>query len=138
MSILEVAAQAFMQKTAGGQNLDSSTVVSALGNLLPASGGDIDIAALVEKFGSSGLTAIVGSWLGDGDNESVGSSEIASTLGAENISSFASNLGLDSETASAGLAGMLPDLVNRNSSGGSLLGSLGGLGDVADIAKKLF
>ncbi len=138
MSILEVAAQAFMQKTADGQNLDSGSVVSALGNLLPASGGDIDLAALVEKFASSGLPAVVGSWLGDGDNESVAGSEITSVLGAENISSFANNLGIGSDTASAGLAGMLPDLINGNSSGGSLLGSLGGLGDVAKSGKKLF
>ena len=55
MSILEVAAQAFIQKTTGGENLDSSSVVSALGSLLPSSGGDIDIVALVENFGSSGL-----------------------------------------------------------------------------------
>ena len=138
MSILEIAAQAFMQKTTGGGSLNSSSVVSALGSLLPSSGGDIDVAALVEKFGSSGLTAVVGSWLGDGDNESIGTSEIISALGAENISSFASNLGIDANTASSGLADMLPDLINSNSSGGSLLGSMGGLGDVADIAKKLF
>jgi len=138
MSILEVAAQAFMQKTAGGESLNSSSVVSELGSLLPSSGGDIDLASLVEKFGSSGLTSVVGSWLGDSDNDSIGASEIDSTLGAENISSFANNLGIDSGTASAGLADMLPDLINRNSSGGSILGSLSGLDGVADIAKKLF
>jgi len=138
MSILEMAAQVFMQKTTGGENLNSSSVASALGNLLPSSGSDVDIAALVEKFGASGLTSAVGSWLGGGDNTPIGASEITSALGAENISSFANNLGIDANTASTGLADMLPDLINNNSSGGSLLGSLNGIDGVMDIAKKLF
>ncbi len=138
MSLLQMAAQLFLDKSGGNTGLDVGTVSDALKNLLPGDSNDLDIGALVSQFGSGGLTSMVGSWLGDGDNEAIGGSNIVDALGSDKVASFASELGMDSDKASAGLAGMIPELINKNSSGGSLLDSVGGAKGMADFAKKLF
>lgn len=138
MSLLQMAAQLFLEKSDGNTGLDVGAVASALKNLLPGDGNDLNIGALVSQFGSGDLASMVGSWLGDGDNDAISGSSIVDALGADKVASFASELGIDSGKASAGLAGMIPELINQNSSGGSLLDSLGGAEGMAGFAKKLF
>jgi uncharacterized protein YidB (DUF937 family) len=136
--MLQMAAQLFLDKSGGNTGLDVGSVANALKNLLPGDGNDLNIGALISQFGSGDLTSMVGSWLGDGDNDAIGGANITDVLGADKVSSFASELGIDSEQASSGLAGMIPELINKNSSGGSLLDSLGGAEGMAGFAKKLF
>ena len=138
MSLLQTAAQLFLDKSGGNAGLDVGTVASALKKLLPGDGDDLNIGALVSQFGSGDLASMVGSWLGDGDNDAISGTSIVDTLGTDKVASFASELGIDSDKASAGLAGMIPDLINQNSSGGSLLDSVGGAAGMASFAKKLF
>lgn len=138
MSLLQMAAQLFLDKSDGASGLDSGTVASALKNLLPADGNDLNIGALVAQFGSGNLASMLGSWLGDGDNDAISGTNIVDALGSDKVGSFASELGIDSDRASAGLASMIPELINQNSSGGSLLDSVGGAEGIASFAKKLF
>lgn len=138
MSLLQMAAQLFLDKTDGSTGLDVGTVGSALNNLLPGDGNDLNIGALVSQFGSGDLASMVGSWLGDGDNDSITGNNIIDALGSDKVASFASELGIDTNKASEGLAGMIPELINKNSSGGSLLDSVGGAGGVASLVGKLF
>jgi uncharacterized protein YidB (DUF937 family) len=133
-----MAAQLFLDKTDGSTGLDVGTVGSALNNLLPGDGNDLNIGALVSQFGSGDLASMVGSWLGDGDNDSITGTNIIDALGSDKVASFASELGIDTNKASEGLAGMIPELINKNSSGGSLLDSVGGAGGVASLVGKLF
>lgn len=138
MSLLQMAAQLFLDKSGGSTGLDVGTVGSALNNLLPGDGNDLNIGALVSQFGSGDLASMVGSWLGDGDNDSITGNNIIDALGSDKVASFASELGIDTNKASEGLAGMIPELINKNSSGGSLLDSVGGAGGVASLVGKLF
>ncbi|MBT8433140.1 MAG: DUF937 domain-containing protein [Gammaproteobacteria bacterium] len=138
MSMLQMAAQLFMDKSGANADLDLGSVANALKNLLPSDGNDLDIGALISQFGSSNLTSMVGSWLGDGANQEIGGANITDVLGEHKVASFASELGIDSNQASSGLAGMIPELINKNSSGGSLLDSLGGAKGMAGFAKNLF
>ena len=136
--MLQMAAQLFLDKSGGNTGLDVGSVASALKKLLPSDGNDLNIGALVSQFGSGNLSSMVGSWLGDGANNSISGANIADVLGSDKVASFASELGIDSDQASSGLAGMIPELINQGSSGGSLLGSLGGAEGIASFAKKLF
>lgn len=96
--------------------------------------GNLDISGLVAQVsGNVGLGALVSSWLGDGDNEGINSSQLLEMFGGEKISAFAQNLGLDQESATQG-----PALIDKASAGGSLTDSVGGLGGVIDMVKKLF
>jgi uncharacterized protein YidB (DUF937 family) len=138
MSMLQMAAQLFLDKSGDNTGLDVGSVANALKKLLPSDGNDLNIGALVSQFGSGDLASMVGSWLGDGANDAIGGANIADVLGSDKVASFASELGIDSDKASSGLADVIPELVNKNSSGGSLLDSLGGAEGMASFAKKLF
>ena len=135
MDIIQIGTELLSDKL--GLQLDSATVSSALSGLLGDSGGNIDFAGLATKMASSGeLGSIVSSWLGDGANSSISADNILSMLGDSNVADFASKLGTDTETAAGGLADVLPQLMDKSSSGGSLLDSVGGLGGLMGAAKS--
>ena len=54
------------------------------------------------------------------------------------FSGFASKLGLSQEEAAGGLSDALPQMVDKASSGGSLLDSIGGVSGALSMAGKLF
>ena len=64
---------------------------------------------------------------GDRANDGILAQQILSLFGDSQIDDFASKLNLDQATASAGLAGVLPDLIDSSSEGGSLLVAAGGV-----------
>ena len=59
-------------------------------------------------------------------------------FGGDKLSDFASNLGVDQNAATSGLSEVLPNLMDKASSGGNILESVGGLSGALDFAKKLF
>ncbi len=120
-----------------GSNLDIDAVTSALSGLTGGSGG-FDFSSVVENLGSSGLGDIAKSWLGDGANQSISPEQIGNALGSEQLSQFASKLGISTEEAAGGLSDALPQMVDKASSGGSILDSLGGVEGVMGMASKLF
>lgn len=140
MDILKIAADVFMKNSDAG-NLDTGTVMSALKGLLADNSGNIDLQSLVSKFGTSGLGALAASWLGDGNNESLSTQQVADVFGQDKLSSFASNLGMNTESATNGLASMIPQVLDKASSGGSLLSgdslgkALGGLSSLGGLFK---
>ena len=138
--LIQMGAAAFRDSSQSGEagsNLDIEAITSALSGLTGTSGG-FDFSSLVEKFGAGGLGEIANSWLGDGANQSISPEQIGSVLGSEQISQFASKLGISSEEAAGGLSDALPQMVDKASSGGSLLESLGGVEGVIGMASKLF
>lgn len=136
MDILKMGAQMLSEKL--GLQLDTATIESALSSLLGDGQGGIDIAGLASKMATSGdLGGIVSSWLGDGGNASISADSIMSLLGSGKVADFASTLGTDTETAASGLADVVPEMVDKASSGGSLLESAGGLGGLLGAANSL-
>jgi len=96
-----------------------------------------DLAGLASKMASSGeLTSLVSSWLGDGGNSAISADGILGLLGESRGSDFASKLGTNTDTAAAGLADVIPQVVDKASSGGSLLDAAGGLGGLMGAAKS--
>jgi len=122
MNITEIASKLFLEKISGqGGNASLGAVQSALKNLLPTDGGDLNISALVSQFmGNGGLASLAQSWLGDGANMSLSADKIFEMFGQSKIGNFASEVGVDSHTAAKGLSDMIPDLIDKASSGGSL------------------
>ena len=136
MDIVKLATDLFISNIgkSGAGNLSASTVTSALQGLLGGADGKLDIGDLVSKFSGSGLQTAVGSWMGDGTNQTLSAKQVVNTLGDGPVAHFASKLGLSSDVASEGLAATIPQVIDKASSGGSLLGgealgkALGGLG----------
>jgi len=140
--LIMMGAKLFMnsqQSGEAGSRLDIGNLTSALANL---SGGSsrrgFNFSALLSNMDSSGLGSIAQSWLGDGGNESISPSQVTGLFGADRISEFASQLGLSNEEAAGGLSEALPQLVDKASSGGSLLDSIGGVSGAIGLASKLF
>lgn len=122
-----------------GSGLDVGSLASALGGLSgDSTGGGLDLRSLMSKMDSGGLGAIAQSWLGDGHNDSISPNQVTDMLGADKISEFASKIGLSNEEAAGGLSDALPHIVDKASSGNSLLDSIGGVSSALGLAGKLF
>ena len=135
MDMIQIGTQLLTEKL--GLKIDSGVIASALTKLLGDNTGSIDFAALAAKMASSGeLGSIVSSWLGDGANSMISADSILSLLGEGPVADFASSIGTDTGSASAGLADVLPQLMDKASSGGSLLDSAGGIGGLMGMAKS--
>ena len=135
MDLVQMGAKLLTQKL--GLQVDDDTTVSALSGMLGDGQGRIDLAGLAGRMASSGeLGGIVRSWLGDGANDGISAESILGLLGGQNVSDFASRIGIETDTAANGLADVLPQLRDEASSGGSLLESAGGLGGLMGAAKS--
>lgn len=135
MDLVKIGTQLLTEKL--GLEVDASTIGSALTGLLGDNKGNIDFAALAGKMASSGeLGGIVSSWLGDGANSSISADSILGLLGDNKVGEFAGKIGTDKGTAAAGLADVLPNLMDKASSGGGLLDSVGGAGGLFAAAKS--
>jgi len=128
MDLMKMAVQLFTDNLGSqGSGLDEGVVTQALSGLLGDGAGNIDLGSIMSKLDGGGLATLAQSWLGDGGNSSISPQQIMSLFGDSAISDFASQLNLDSSTASNGLSAMLPELIDSNSKGGGLLDSV--LGD---------
>jgi len=128
MDLMKMAVQLLTDKLGGqGAGLDEDAVTQALSGLLGDGAGNIDLGSIMSKLDGGGLATLAQSWLGDGANSSVSPQQIMSLFGDSAIGDFSSKLNLDPSTASNGLSEMLPELIDSNSKGGGLLGSV--LGD---------
>lgn len=124
------------QELLGDKMGDLSGVMEALSGL--TSGEGLDIAGIAEKLKEGGLGEQVTSWLGDGDNAPVSADQLTSALGSDKIGEVASKLGVDPSAAAETLSQLMPSMMDKMSSGGSLLDSLGSGGNPLDMAKNLF
>ena len=92
---------------------------AAMSFLSSGEGGD-GLGDIVNALQSGGLADTVSSWLGSGDNIAVSPSQLESALGADKLTGFAESAGISGSEASALLAGMLPQLVDKLSPDGQL------------------
>jgi len=144
--LLKMGASAFIQsKMSGdaGSGLNSDLLSSALSSLMGGSsnadkGGGFDIGSILSGMDAGGLGSIAKSWLGDGGNDSISTDQVSSMFDSGKLSEFASQLGLSQEEARGGLADALPQMVDKASSGGSLLDSIGGISGAIGLASKFF
>ena len=105
-------------------------VLSRLFSENGSAGSSLDLGGLVSKMQGSGLSDIVASWLGDGENKAISGQQITDLLGSDKVNDFASSLNIDANSAQDQLAKMVPEVVDKSSSGGQLndlLSAIGGL-----------
>ena len=136
MDILKIGTQLLMSKLGGGAGANTGAVQKALGSLL-GKGDSPDISSLLSGLQSGGLEGVVNSWLGDGDNEPISADQLKGAVDGEKLTELASALGTDEETVLSGLQDAVPEMVDKSSSGGSLLDSIGGIAGAAKLAKGL-
>ena len=132
MDLKNLAASLLKDKFGAG--IDTSKASEALESLMGGGG----LSDLVGKFTNGGLAEQAKSWLGDGDNAEVSADQIKEALDVDQIKGFADKIDLDEGSAADALSNFLPGLIDKASSGGNLLDKVGGLGGLANMAKKFF
>jgi len=113
-------------------------MMEAVSGLMGGSEGGLDIAGLTEKLKAGGLGDQLSSWLGDGENEAISADQVKSAFGEDQVAQVAEKMGVDADTAADSLSQALPNLLDKASSGGSLLDQFGGAAGALDMAKGLF
>ena len=137
MDLMKLATTVLASKLGGSAGGNSDMLQSVVGSLLGGSGGQgIDLGSLVGNLQGGGLADIAESWLGDGDNAEISESQLTDLLGSDKLKQAAQQLGADESDLLSGLKEMLPQVVDKSSSGGSLLDSVGGIGGLASMASK--
>ncbi|MFT4635085.1 MAG: hypothetical protein ACI854_001242 [Arenicella sp.] len=137
MDMMKLATQLLASKLGDSTGQSNDMVENVIGSLLGgAESSGIDLGSLVGNLQNSGLGDIAKSWLGDGDNSGISQLQIESMLGSDKIQNAAQALGANQSDLLRGLQDILPQLVDKSSSGGSLLDSVGGIGGLASLAGK--
>ncbi|RPI47314.1 MAG: DUF937 domain-containing protein [Betaproteobacteria bacterium] len=103
------------QTQSGGTNLLVAllpVVVAMLSNRGAAAGGG-GLGGLLQQLQAGGLGQQTDSWVGTGENLPITREQLAEALGHDRLSQIAAQAGVSEDEAGAGLAEILPDLVNR-------------------------
>ena len=108
---------------------------SVLGNILGggANGKGIDyiaimqwveqqggLQAILDKFRQGQFGDIVGSWLGNGENQPITGDHVQQALGSDAINQLAEKLGIDPAQASSTIAQFLPTVTDAASPNGEV------------------
>ena len=137
--IIQIGAQLFQSKLdKDGDGIDIGDITSALTGLVSGDDGSVDMGSIMSNLNAGGLASLAASWLGDGDNAEIAPEQVKDIFGGDKISEFASKLGLDEDSALGGLTSASPTIMDKSSSGGSLLDSIGGISGAIGLASKLF
>ena len=115
MGLFDQVAGALAGGQTGGSNALLETVMKMLND--PQSGG---LPGLIQSFQQGGLGEIVNSWVSTGQNLPISAEQIQGMLGNSALGNLVSQLGMNSEQASGGLAAMLPQLIDSMTPNGQV------------------
>jgi uncharacterized protein YidB (DUF937 family) len=100
------------QQSGGQQNVRGTQqmLVEAAMGLLNRQGG---LSGLLQVFQQAGLGEHAGSWVSTGENIPVSGDQVQQALGQDQIAAIAQKIGIPPELAAAGLAKILPHVVDQ-------------------------
>jgi len=145
--IVKMGTEMFQSKLGDqAEGMEENSITDALSGLLSNEEGNFDLGSIVSNaMSGDGIGAIMSSWLGDGENEAIDAGGLTSLFGEDKISEFADKLGVDTDTALSGLSDVIPNMIDKSSEGGNIMGSLfnvmesaGGAGGIMGMIGKLF
>lgn len=121
--VLGGAAPEQQPKQAGG-NAAWLALLPLVMQFVQASGG---IDGLLKKLQASGLGDAANSWVGTGDNAAMTPDAAMQLMGADTVAAFAQKTGMPEEQVGAGVAQLLPELINQLSPGGAVASNNGAM-----------
>jgi uncharacterized protein YidB (DUF937 family) len=101
----------------GGKGGSGNAIVGALGGLVESAGG---MQGIMSKLEASGLGDKAQSWIGTGENKAISPDEVKRALGPDEVRAAAQRAGVSEDEAAAGIAGVLPQLIDQVSPDGKL------------------
>jgi len=95
-----------------------SPMVTAVMEMLQNHPGGL--SGILQLFEEKGLGNLISSWISTGQNLPISGDQIRSVLANDQLTAFASKLGISPEVASGKLAEFLPDVVNQLTPNGKI------------------
>ncbi|KGD97117.1 hypothetical protein JL37_07335 [Achromobacter sp. RTa] len=102
----------------GGQQGGSASLLPALIEQLNKYPGGL--SGLIESFQKGGLSEIVASWVGTGQNLPVSADQLGSVLDPGVVNELAAKTGQDSDSLLGSLSSLLPQLVDQATPDGAV------------------
>jgi uncharacterized protein YidB (DUF937 family) len=109
MGLLDQLLASLTGQSAGGQQGNSLLDLAAA--VIQAHPGGL--AGLVQQFTAAGLGNEASSWVSTGQNMPISAEQLSQALGANNVRALGEKFNVSSESASSGLASVLPALVDH-------------------------
>jgi uncharacterized protein YidB (DUF937 family) len=109
MGLLDLAGQLLGGGNPGGDG--KAQLLNGIIGLIQSQPGGLQ--GLLGQFQQSGLSEHVASWVGTGANLPINGEQVQQALGDDQVASLAQAAGVPAEHASAGIAAMLPDIINH-------------------------
>jgi len=110
-------------------------LLQAVTGMLSNDGQHGGLGGLVGKFQQAGLGDVVGSWIGNGQNQPISGDQLTQVLGSGAIGDIAAKLGLSPGDTAGSLSQMLPEIINHLTPNGQA--PAGGLGNAGDLMGML-
>lgn len=98
----------------------SNDMLNVVMQMLSSKGQNDGMAGLIQAFQNKGLGEQVASWIGTGQNLPISPEQIKSVLGGDQLGQIASQLGMDEQQAASGLAGLLPQVIDKVTPNGQM------------------
>jgi len=118
-----------------GMVTSNPQLLQAVTGMLGNDGEHGGLGGLVAKFEQAGLGNVVGSWVGNGQNQPVTGDQLTQVLGSGAISNIAAKLGVSPDEAAGQLSSVLPGLISHLTPNGAA--PAGGLGNAGDLMGML-
>ena len=105
--------------SSGQSQANNGGMMDVISHLLsdPATGG---VQGLLKSFQDKGLGDIAASWVGSGPNQPITAAQIQQVIGSDRLAGLAQKFGLSPDTVAAGLAEILPHVIDHLSPNGQL------------------
>jgi uncharacterized protein YidB (DUF937 family) len=115
-------------------NPDANSHTGLISSLLSQSGG---ISGLIQGFQKQGLSAVMQSWIGTGQNLPITAAQIATVVGPENLKNIAAKFGMTPEQAQQKLSTLLPQVVDKLTPNGQLHEDHFSMGNLLSLGQSL-
>lgn len=115
MSFLDSVVGAVSSQLGGAQG--NAGLLQAGMALIEQHGG---VQAIISKLQEGGLASEVASWVGTGANQAISGDKLQQVLGSDMVKELAGKFGMNPATLSAGLAAVLPQLIDKATPNGAV------------------
>jgi uncharacterized protein YidB (DUF937 family) len=105
--------------SSGQSQEDHNGMMDVISHLIssPETGG---LQGLLKSFQDKGLGEIAASWISTGQNHPITAAQIQQVIGSDRLASIGQKFGLSPDAVAAGLAQMLPHVIDSLSPNGQL------------------
>jgi uncharacterized protein YidB (DUF937 family) len=109
-----------LREVGGAADPSHQSLATDLLGMLSGGGMSKGLGGLIDMFNQKGLGDVVQSWVSTGQNLPISADQIQAVLGSAQVQALAAKAGIDPQMASAAIARILPQLVDRATPNGQL------------------